>query len=169
MARTITHPALPPLKTRFADVKLLVNEFRDMVTVAVPREQIVAVAMFLRDDPALRYDMLAELNGVDYLNYPGARHRFGVNYGLTSVSNNNRLWLKVFLDTTMETAPKTAPTDDEVMEKGDPGLKVESVTSVWPGAEWMEREVYDMYGIIFTGHPDLRRILTWSEFGSYPL
>ena len=169
MPRTITHPALQPLKARFPDVKLQVGEFRDMVTVVVPRESIRAVAQFLRDEPSLRYDMLAELNGVDYLGYPGATHRFAVNYGLTSVPNNNRLWLKVFLDPTMETGPRTAPTDEEVMEKGDPGLKIESVTGVWPGAEWMEREVYDMYGIIFTGHPDLRRILTWSEFGSYPL
>ena len=59
--------------------------------------------------------------------------------------------------------------DEEVVAKGDPGLKVDSVTGVWPGAEWMEREVYDMFGIIFIGHPDLRRILTWNGFGSYPL
>jgi NADH-quinone oxidoreductase subunit C len=169
MPRTITHPALAPLKARFSEIKLQVGEFRDMVTVVVPRENIREVALFLRDDPALRYDMLAELNGVDYLNYPGAQHRFAVNYGLTSIPNTNRLWLKVFLDPTMDTSPKTAPTDQEVIEKGDPGLKVESVTSVWPGADWMEREVYDMFGIIFTNHPDLRRILTWSEFGSYPL
>jgi NADH-quinone oxidoreductase subunit C len=169
MPRTITHPALQPLKAAFGDIKLQVGEFRDMVTLVVPRENIRAVSQFLRDDPALRYDMLAELNGVDYLGYPGASHRFAVNYGLTSIPNNNRLWLKVFLDPTMETGPKNAPRDEEVLEKGDPGLKLESVTSVWPGAEWMEREVYDMYGIIFTSHPDLRRILTWSEFGSYPL
>ncbi len=107
MARTINHPALQPLKARFADTKFLVGEFRDMVTVDVPREQILPVATFLRDDPALRYDMLAELNGVDYLNFPGAKHRFGVNYGLTSVANNNRLWLKVFLDPTQDTAPRS--------------------------------------------------------------
>ena len=169
MARTINHPALQPLKNRFPDTKFLVGEFRDMVTVVVPREKIVEVATFLRDDPALRYDMLAELNGVDYLNYPGATHRFAVNYGLTSVQNNNRLWLKAFLDPTMDTSPRTAPRDEEVIEKGDPGLKIDSVCGVWPGAEWMEREVYDMYGIIFVSHPDLRRILTWSGFGSYPL
>lgn len=169
MPRTITHPALAPLKARFPDQKLQIGEFRDLVTVVVPREHIREVSQFLRDEPSLRYDMLAELNGVDYLGFPGAKHRFGINYGLTSVSNNNRLWLKVFLDPRRETTPKTAPRDEDALEKGDPGLMVESVTSVWPGAEWMEREVYDMYGIIFTHHPDLRRILTWSEFGSYPL
>ncbi len=167
--RTIQHPALQPLKDKFPDVKFLVGELRDMVTVVVPREHILRVCTFLRDEPSLRYDMLAELNGVDYLNYPGAEHRFGVNYGLTSIPHNNRLWLKVFLDPTLSTLPKTAPRDEELAEKGDPGLKVDSVTAVWPGAEWMEREVYDMFGVIFVGHPDLRRILTWNSYGSYPL
>jgi NADH-quinone oxidoreductase subunit C len=166
---TIVHPALEPLKGKFPDSKFRVGEMRGMVTVIVPRENLLAVCNFLRDDPDLRYDMLAELNSVDYLNYPGAAHRFGVNYGLTSVSRNNRLWLKVFLDPTQSTAPKTAPRDEDILEKGDPGLKVDSVCGVWPGAEWMEREVYDMHGIIFVGHPDLRRILTWNGFGSYPL
>jgi NADH-quinone oxidoreductase subunit C len=169
MARTITHPALEPLKSRFAATKFLVGEFRDMVTVVVPRENILEVCRFLRDDAAQRYDMLAELNGVDYLNFAGARHRFGVNYGLTSVEFNRRLWLKVFLDPQRETAPGVDVRDEVAFEQGDPGLMLDSVTGVWPGAEWMEREVYDLFGIIFTGHPDLRRILTWNGFGSYPL
>ncbi|MDB5354000.1 MAG: nuoC [Phycisphaerales bacterium] len=169
MHRSIEHPALNPLKQHFPDAKLLVTEFRAAVTVVVPRENLADIATFLRDDPGLRYDMLAELNGVDYLGYPGATHRFAVNYGLTSIPNNNRLWLKVYLDPTRDTSPGHDLRDEEVVEKGDPGLKVASVTGVWPGAEWMEREVYDMFGVIFLGHPDLRRILTWNGFGSYPL
>lgn len=169
MPATITHPALQPLKAAFPEVKFLVGQFRDMVTVVVPREHIRPVCMFLRDDAALRYDMLAELNGVDYLGYPGATHRFAVNYGLTSTPRNNRLWLKVFLDPTRPTGPNTALRDEDVVEKGDPGLKLDSVCPVWPGAEWMEREAYDMLGIIFLGHPDLRRVLTWNGFKSYPL
>jgi NADH-quinone oxidoreductase subunit C len=169
MPRKIVHPALEPLKAAFPDAGLRVGEFRDMVSVVVPRERIREVCTFLRDDETLRYDMLFELNGVDYLNYPGARDRFCVNYGLTSTPNNSRVWLKVFLNPTRETGPGTAVRDEEVMEKGDPGLKVESVCPVWPGAEWMEREVYDMFGIIFVGHPDLRRLLTWNGFPSYPL
>jgi NADH-quinone oxidoreductase subunit C len=165
----ISHPALAPLKAQFADTKFFVGEFRDMVTVIVPREKIVPVCTYLRDDPAQRYELLSELNGVDYLNYPGAAHRFGVNYGLVSVEHTTRLWLKVFLDPTMDTSPGTAPRDEDILEKGDPGLKISSVTGAWPGAEWMEREVYDMFGVIFTGHPDLRRILSWNGFGSYPL
>ena len=170
MPRTIAHPALQPLKARFPDARFMVGEFRDMVTLVVPREHIRDVCEFLRDEPGLRYEMLAELNAVDYLGYPGATHRFGVNYGLTSVSHNNRLWLKVFLDPTLPTGPReNSPRDEDAVRQADPGLLVESVTGVWPGAEWMEREIYDMFGIVFTGHPDLRRILTWNGFGSYPL
>ena len=169
MPHQIVHPALQPLKAKFPEIKFLINEFRGAVTVVVPRENIVPVCTFLRDDAILRYDMLAELNGVDYLGYPGAVHRFAVNYGLTSIANNKRLWLKVFLDPERDTAPGTDFRDEELVAKGDSGLKVRSVTGVWPGAEWMEREVYDMFGIIFLGHPDLRRILTWNGFGSYAL
>ena len=172
MPSTIEHPALQPIKARFPQHKFLVGEFRDMITVVVPREALVEVATYLRDEPSLKFDMLAELNGVDYLNYPAARHRFAVNYCLTSIDHNRRLWLKVFLDPAHDTAPGSAWNvirDEEIAEKGDPGLKVPSVTGVWPGAEWMEREVYDMFGIIFTGHPDLRRILTWNGYGNYAL
>ena len=169
MSRPITHPALVPLKAQFPEIKFLVREFRDMVTVVVPRENILAVCTFLRDNPTLRYDMLAEVHGVDYLNYPGAAHRFAVDYGLTSIPNSNRLWLKVFLDPTQDTSPGHDVRDENVIEQGDPGLKLDSVCGVWPGAEWMERETYDMFGIIFVNHPDLRRILTWNGYGSYPL
>ena len=169
LSRTIDHPALQPLKSRFADTKFLVGEFRDMVTVVVPRETIVEVGRFLRDDARQRYDLLFDLNGVDYLNFAGARHRFAVNYGLSSVEHNARLWLKVFLDPQRDTAPGTDVRDERAELDADPGLKLDSVTGIWPGAEWMEREVYDMFGIVFVGHPDLRRILTWNGFGSYPL
>ncbi len=169
MVATIEHPAIGALKGAFPNVKFLGREFRDMVTLVIPRENILQVARFLHDDPSQNYDMLAELHGVDYLNFPGATHRFAVNYGLTSITNNRRLWLKVFCDPTQDTSPGHDWRDEDVMEKGDPGLKVDSVTSVWNGAEWMERETYDMFGIIFVGHPDLRRLLTWNGYGSYPL
>lgn len=173
MARQIDHPALQPLKLQFPQVRFLVGEFRDMVTVVVPREHIIEVCTFLRDDPKLRYNMLCELNGVDYLGFPGAKDRFAVNYGLVSVEGEvPRLWLKVLLNPEHPTEPGSEwneLSDEQVVEKGDPGLKVDSVTGIWPAAEWMEREAYDMFGIIFVGHPDLRRILTWNGFGNYPL
>jgi NADH-quinone oxidoreductase subunit C len=171
MHLSIHHPALAPLKAKFPDAKLGVNEFRDQVTISVPREHIVAICTFLRDDPGLRYDLLFELNAVDYLNFPGAKHRFAVNYGLTSIPHNSRLWLKVFLDPERDTAPNPDDVlrDEDAIAKGDPGLKVDSVCSVWPGAEWMEREAYDLMGILFVNHPDLRRLMTWNGFGSHPL
>lgn len=169
MHRTINHRALAPLKQQFPDAGLKVGEFRDQVTVVVPREHLKAVVKFLRDDAALRYDMLFDLNGVDYLKFPGAKHRFAVNYGLLSIANNDRLWLKVHLDPTRDTAPGTAPRDEEAQGAGDPGLMVDSVIDLYAAADWMERECFDMLGIIFNGHPDLRRILTWNGFGSHPL
>lgn len=167
----IVHPVLAPLKRQFPEHGLKVAEFRGQVTVVVPREHLKAVLRFLRDDAALRYDMLFDLNVVDYLNFPAKAmpHRFAVNYGLLSLPNNNRLWLKVFLDPTLPTTPGTAPEDHEAIEKGDPGLKVDTVTDLYASADWMEREAYDMMGIIFVGHPDLRRIFTWSGYGSHPL
>ena len=171
MASNIDHPAMDLLRSQFPQANLRVNEFRGMVTVAC-REGITPVCMFLRDEPKLKYDMLAELEwrGLSQLSRraPSLRRQLWFD----ERHHNNRLWLKVYLDPTQDTAPKgeaSSLRDEDVIEKGDPGLKVESVCSIWPGAEWMEREVYDMYGIIFTGHPDLRRIMTWNGFGSYPL
>ena len=172
-ARTIQHPAIPWLKEHFAEgsVKFGVREFRDMVTILVPREHIVPVCRFLRDDGELRYDLLVDVNGVDYLNYPGGSPgRFAVNYGLSSTAFGTRLWLKVFLDPELSTKPgENEYRDEEAMDRVDPGLVIDSVTGTWPGAEWMEREVYDMFGIAFRGHPDLRRILTWNGFNARPL
>ena len=79
------------------------------------------------------------------------------------------MWLKVFLDPQHDTTPGNDVRDEDVIEKGDPGLKLDSVYPVWPGADWMEREVYDMFGIKFEGHPDLRRILMPEEFTAFPL
>lgn len=115
----------------------------------VPADRLLDVMRFLRDDPRMRFNMLFELNGIDYLNFPKARDRYAVTYGLLSIANNRRLWIKCFVN--------------------DPDPAVPSVCSVWRGAEWMEREVYDMFGIRFDGHPDLRRILTWDGFESHPL
>jgi NADH-quinone oxidoreductase subunit C len=170
MSSTISHTALQPLKAKFPEVKFLVHEFRGMTTVVVPREQIKAVSLFLRDDPALKFYMLADLLAIDYLGFvqkmPG---RFCVAYLLTSTSRNERLCLKVFLDPTQETGPGKSVRDEDALTKGDPGLRLDSVYSVWPAADWMEREAWDLMGIAFEGHPDLRRILTWNGFGSHPL
>lgn len=121
----------------------------DQVYLRVPPERLREVMEFLYDDSRCRFEQLAELTCIDYLNYPGATDRFGVIYGLLSISLNQRLWVKCFVN--------------------DPAPTVPSVTGIWKGAEWPEREVYDMFGVRFTGHPDLRRILMPQNFRDHPL
>lgn len=115
------------------------------VTVYVPREAIVDVCRFLRDEH--KFDMLADLCGCD--RGPDEEPRFEVNYHLFSTVHYNRLRLKVLLN------------------EEDP--KVETVTSVWKTANWHERETYDLLGIVFERHPDLRRILLPSDFDGHAL
>ena len=167
----LDHPTLPRLKEQFGDITFKAMEFRGMTTVVVPRDRIVDICTFLRDDEELRYDFCCDVSGVDYLNYPGgAPGRFAVIYMLTSLPNNQRITLKVFLDPEGSTKPgENEFRDEDALEKADRGLVLDSVTGVWPGAEWMEREIYDMLGIVFRGHPDLRRILTWNGFNARPL
>jgi NADH-quinone oxidoreductase subunit C len=107
------------------------------------------IMQYLRDDPRLLFEQLCDLTCVDYLHFPNAADRYGVIYSLLSLTHGHRLWVKCFVN--------------------DPKPAVPSVTSIWKGAEWMEREVFDMFGIVFEGHPDLRRILTWDEFKAHPL
>lgn len=115
----------------------------------VPADRIVEVAEFARRDPRTKFEQLNDLCAVDYLNFPDADDRFAVIYSLLSLTHNHRLWLKVFVN--------------------DPAPEVPSVTSVWKGAEWPEREVFDLFGIRFTRHPDLRRILCPEGITDHPL
>jgi NADH-quinone oxidoreductase subunit C len=117
--------------------------------VRVEPQRLVEVMRFLRDDPRTRFEQLADLAGIDYLNFPGAQDRYAVIYSLLSITCGHRLWIKCFVN--------------------DPRPQVPSVCSVWKGAEWPEREVFDLFGIVFEGHPDLRRILTWDGFEAHPL
>lgn len=169
MAPTINHPALPKLKAQFPSITFKVADFREQVTVVVPREAIKEVCQFLKTDPEIRFDQLTDLFAIDYLGYPGAQHRFSVDYLLLNTETSLRLRLKVFLDPTQDTKPGQPLRDEEAVEKGDPGLRIDSVYPVWPVADWLEREAYDLMGILFVGHPDLRRIMTWNGFGSHPL
>jgi NADH-quinone oxidoreductase subunit C len=122
---------------------------RDQIFVTIPADRLLEVMTFLRDDARTSFEQLIDLTCVDYLNFPGAKDRFGVIYSLLSLTHEHRLWAKCFVN--------------------DPEPQVPSVIGIWKAADWMEREVYDMFGIRFPGHPDLRRILTWEGFGSYPL
>ncbi|MSQ97301.1 MAG: NADH-quinone oxidoreductase subunit C [Gemmataceae bacterium] len=133
------------LKLKFAD--LATSEFRDNRRLVVKPPQVFEVLQTLKDEH--RFDMLFELTAADYLKYPKATDRFGVVYGLLSTTTGERVFVKTWLN--------------------EPELTLPSAFPLWRGADWMEREVYDMYGINFDGHPDLRRILMPEEFTSYPL
>ena len=159
-APKLDHPTLPLVKERFADAKFMATEFRGQTTLVVPADRLHDVARFLRDDPRCNYNFLSDVTAVDYLDYPSPQPgRFAVIWNLVSHAHDRRLRLKVFMNPTIDTTGIDA----------DPALIVDSVTDLWPGAEWMEREVYDMYGIRFRNHPDLRRILTWKDFPAHPL
>ena len=115
------------------------------LTLTVRRVHLLKLIAFLRDDPICRFNMLIDLCGVDY---PARARRFEVVYHFLSMAHNTRIRVKV---TTDEDTP------------------VMSVTSLFPNADWYEREAFDMYGIVFDQHPDLRRILTDYGFEGYPL
>lgn len=136
---------LTALAERFPTVQS--SEFRGEQRVIAPREILFEVLQWLRDDQ--HYDLLVDITCVDYLNYRGATNRFGVVYLLAGTETNRRLTLRAFVD--------------------EPDLSLPSAVPLWPGANWMEREVWDMFGITFTGHPDLRRILLPEEFEAFPL
>ena len=134
------------LKEKFSADIVDVVSFRDQTYVTVKRDNIVDICRYLHDTPDIYMDYLADLCG-NY--YPDRRKRFEVVYNLFSIKHRHRLCLKVALS------------------EDDPS--VESVCSVWKGANWHEREACDMYGIVFDGHPDLRRILMPEDWGGYPL
>jgi NADH-quinone oxidoreductase subunit C len=115
------------------------------LTLEAHADEIVRVAKFLRDDPRCLFWSITDVCGVDW---PGREKRFDVVYHLLSPKKNLRVRLKV---QTNETTP------------------VPSICEVYPGANWFEREAYDLYGILFTGHPELRRLLTDYGFEGYPL
>jgi NADH-quinone oxidoreductase subunit C len=146
------------LRERFPDIALdprdTVVRGRAVGTVSVtlPGDRLIEVMTFLKNElpSSSRFDMLAELTCVDYLTFPGLMPaRFGVTYGLLSTTANQRLWIKVFV--------------------GEDQPNVPSVSSLWASANWFEREVFDMFGVQFDGHPDLRRILTAPGMQFFPL
>ncbi len=140
------------LKTTFADKVVELVAAGGELTLVVDAADLLSVADTLRDHSALKFEQLIDLCGLDYRDYGNGRHqglRFAVVYHLLSVSSNHRLRLKVFA------------TDDEFPV-------VDSVVGIWPSANWFEREAFDLFGIMFPGHPDLRRILTDYGFIGHP-
>jgi NADH-quinone oxidoreductase subunit C len=142
---------LARLRERLGDRVLATHEYRGDYTAVVSREGLAAALTLCRDEAALGFDMLVDVTAVDYLRFPGREDgpRFEVVYHLYSVGNNHRVRLKVPLEQ-----------DDPV---------VPTACGLWPIANWLEREVWDMFGIRFDGHPDLRRLLMYEEFEGHPL
>jgi len=156
----LDHPTFALVKGHFPAKRFRATEFRAQSTLIVEPSDLHEVMGLLRDHEAARYDFLSDVLGVDYLNYPAKMPgRFAVVYILVSTARDDRFFVKTFLDPSIPT--------DGIEE--DPALCVDSVTDIWPGAEWREREVFDMFGIRFRNHPDLRRILTWRDYPAHPL
>ena len=138
--------ALDRLRERFGDDILAVDNYLGDASAVVRPQRIADVARFLKDESGLDFDMPIDVTCVDYI---GNSPRFEVVYHLFSTTQRHRLRLKAHVD------------------EGNPSIP--SVTPVWVGANWLERETYDMYGIRFEGHPDLRRIYLYDEFEGHPL
>lgn len=137
------------LQNALGNKLISLNQHLKEITIVVQSQDLLDAVKVLRDHPDLNFDMLIDLCGVDYSaytneSYAGERRqgrRFAVVYHLLSVKHNHRLRVRIFVD------------DDEFP-------MVDSVMGIWPAANWFEREAFDLYGIIFSNHPDLRRILT---------
>jgi NADH-quinone oxidoreductase subunit C len=144
----VTHDnTLTKLRERFGADGFQTSEFRDNFRIIVRPDKVFDTLKLLKE--TCGFDMLAELTAADYLYYPNARDRYGVIYGLTNIGTGERLFVKTFVN--------------------DPDPVLPSCFPIWKAADWLEREVFDMYGIEFEGHPDLRRILMPEEFTSFPL
>ena len=167
------------VRDRFPDAVLSSHTFRGDATVVIGRQSLLEAARFVKQDPAFEMNFLMDLTAVDYSAFgkgptpaffassgvavqpssqipdedpwpgPPAEARFALVYHFYSTAHKHRLRLVV------------------PVEEGD--AEVDSLTSLWPGANWLEREVWDMFGISFKGHPDLRRILMYPEFEGHPL
>jgi NADH-quinone oxidoreductase subunit C len=136
--------AVIKLKEKFAASIIEVKEFRGEVTVTVNKQDIVAICRFLKE--SLQYNLLTDVTAVDYL---GREPRFMAVYNLYSIPNKDRLRVK---------AP-IAESD----------CTIDTVSTLWNSANWLEREAFDLFGIIFTNHPDLRRILMTDDWVGHPL
>jgi NADH-quinone oxidoreductase subunit C len=131
------------------DILQDVVRFRDEITLVVAPADVPAVAHYLRDTVGLVYNYLSDISAVDYYpDYGDRPGRFGVAYHLYSLLYNRRIRVKTYVS------------EDEAV--------VPSIIDIWPGANWLEREIYDMMGITFEGHPDLRRLLMPEDWYGHP-
>ena len=134
------------LKERFGADLLETHEARGEETIVIAPDRVLDVMKALRDEPGFEFNMLSDLTAVDW---PDRKPRFDVIYHLNSLTLHHRLRVKVRTDA--------------------PAGWVNSVTSIWKGADWLERECFDMFGVEFHNHGDLRRILLYDSFQGHPL
>ncbi len=134
------------LKEQFNDIDFDVSEYLDELTIKLPKEQIVKVCQFLKDDADLEFLLCQDITAIDWAK---RKNRFTVVYHIYSFKNNFRLRFKADVD--------------------ESDCAIDTVSSVWKGANWQERETYDMYGINFNNHPDLRRMYMPEDFEYHPL
>jgi NADH-quinone oxidoreductase subunit C len=138
------------IEEKFAGQVLGTTVFAGQVGVTLKKDRIKDVCLFLRDEPSLKMDHLADLTAVDFSKYPGdTGPRFEVVYNMISTVHRHRIRLKV-----------RVPEEDP---------SIDSVASIWQTANWHERETFDLMGIKFDGHPDLRRILLTDDWEGHPL
>src|ERR1700704_2155261 len=143
-----THPLVKKLRDKFAGAVLEATEFLGQLSIRIEPSPVVQVCDFLKRDPATPFNYLSDLTCAHYPDHREAP--FEVIYNLYSISANERVRLKARVDS-------------------EGGEGIESVTGVWPSADWPEREVYDLFGVTFRNHPDLRRILLPPDWEGHPL
>ncbi len=132
---------------KFATTKFAWSEFRDQKRVVVPAERLWDLLKFCCTE--LKFNQLTDLTAVDHLETPDATDRFEVVYFLLEVESGKRLQISTFIN--------------------EPDLVLPTATNIWSGADWLERECYDMFGVVFKGHPNFKRLLLPQEFASFPL
>jgi NADH-quinone oxidoreductase subunit C len=148
-ANPLAEASVALLKERFGDDVLSVTVYRGETTILLTPAALVEACLALRDAPHLRYDFLEDVTAVDW---PNREPRFDLIYQLVSIETGASLRLKT-----------------QVGGEDDPEPEVPTVSEVWPTANWFEREVFDLFGVRFSGHPDLRRILMPTDWVGYPL
>jgi len=146
MGKILTEDLVNQLNLKFGEQVVLMTELSDLPNFQASREQINNVLSYLKTDPALKFNFLTDITGV---HYPDREAQLCVVYHLHSFINNTRIRVKVFLN--------------------EGNLHIPTATDLWNGANWMERETYDYFGIEFDGHPDLRRILNVDDMVAFPM
>jgi len=146
MGKITNEELLNSIKAKFESDVTEVTEPYGLLTFETSREKIIDLLTFLKTDPALQFIYLTDLTGI---HYPEQEKQIGVIYHLHSLINGVRVRIKVFMD--------------------ENDLHIPTATTIWDGANWMERETYDFFGVIFDGHPDLRRILNVDDMTVFPM